>query len=273
MAWIAAESQRARTLTPTLRTKLRRHPIPIEAHFRHCLALTYAVPADILRPMLPPGLELETIDHYGFVAVALVQTESLRPAGCPTCFGQSFFLAGYRVFTTFQTADGRRLRGLRILRSDADRLRMVAGGNLLTHYNYRRCRARVDAGDRQLTASVRTADRHGDLDIAVRFDDAPLPPGSPFSSLRQARRFAGPLPFTFDYEDETDAIVAIEARRAHWMPAPVSVDVDRIAFFEQTDFKGCRPILAAAFHVADVDYRWERGVAYPLTAAAREVRS
>jgi hypothetical protein len=30
-------------------------------------------------------------------------------------------------------------------------------------------------------------------------------------------------------------------------------------------------VLAAAFHVKDIDYRWERGVHYPLTLASHEV--
>ena len=77
------------------------------------------------------------------------RARSLRPAGLPAFVGQDFFLAGYRVFARLRLSDGRTLRGLRILRSDADRWSMVAGGNLLTHYNYHRCSADVDvAGDR-----------------------------------------------------------------------------------------------------------------------------
>src|SRR5205814_8889982 len=129
--------------------RLRGHPIPIEAHFHECLTLTYALPADLLRPLLPPGLELDTAGGLGFVAVALVQAEALRPAGGPAVLGQGFCLAGYRVFTTFRAPGGRRLRGLRILRSDTNRARMVMGGNLTTHYNYHRCNSSVEqAGDR-----------------------------------------------------------------------------------------------------------------------------
>jgi hypothetical protein len=82
--------------------------------------------------------------------------------------------------------------------------------------------------------------------------------------VREARRFAGPLPFTFDYERETHAIVAINATRTHWQPAPIEVDVRRIAFFDQPAFRSCTPVLAAAFYVKNVDYRWERGVRYRL---------
>lgn len=255
LAWIAA-GRGART---SLRTRLRRHPVPIQAHFKDCLTLTYALPADVLRPLLSPELELETFNGYEFVAVALVQTESLRPAGLPRALGQDFFLAGYRVFATCRVPDGRTLRGLRILRSDANRTGMVVGGNLLTHYNYHRCEAAIEALPDRLRISVRTRDAGGDLDVTAVLGDARLPAGSPFESWQQARRFAGPLPFTFDVEQETQAIVAIEATRTNWRPAPITVDVRTLSFFAGPAFRACAPILAAAFHVRDVDYRWERG--------------
>ena len=260
MAWRLAIVQAALRL----RARLRRHPFPVQAHFRECLTLTYAVPPDILRPLLSPGLELEMAGGHGFIAVALVQTQALRPAGMPAAVGQDFFLAGYRIFTTFRTPGGRRLRGLRILRSDANRARMVSGGNLLTHYNYHRCAARVGrAGDR-IRIAVSTADHAGDVRVTADLSKPALPAGSPFASVGEARRFAGPLPFTFDFEAETGAIIAIQATRTAWRPAPVSVEVEHLAFFNQPAFAGCAPVLAAAFHISNIDYRWERGVRYPI---------
>ena len=121
----------------------------------------------------------------------------------------------------------------------------------------------------RIHVGVRTPDHGGDLDATVDLTNATLPPGSPFSSVRDARRFAGPLPFTFDYEPQTHAIVAINARRTNWRPAPVAVEVRRISFFDQAVFDGCTPILAAAFHVTNIDYRWERGVRYRLPGSGR----
>ncbi len=261
LAWIAARSTRR----SSLRAWLRRHPLAIEAHFRECLALTYAVPAAVLRPLLPPGLELETLRGYGFLAVALVQTESLRPAGFPKRCGQDFFLSGYRVFVRFRTPEGKSLRGLRILRSDANRWRMVMGGNLLTHYNYHQCSGGIDSSQDRIRVHVESRDGVGDLALEADPASAALPAGSPFCSWQEARYFAGPLPFTFDYEEESNAIIAIHAMRRNWKPVPVAVDVQQIAFFGQQSFQNCRPILAAAFRVNDIDYRWERGVRHPLT--------
>src|SRR5947208_14006907 len=98
--------------------RLRRHPIPVSAHFRHSLVLTYAFPQEALERLLPPGLELDTYEDRGFAACALVQTESMRPTGFPRALGRRFFLSGYRTFV--RLAGARSFRGLLILRSDTD---------------------------------------------------------------------------------------------------------------------------------------------------------
>src|SRR5690348_5575721 len=95
---------------------LQRHPLPIRAHFQFSLVLAYAFPAEVLAPLLPPGLELDTYEGLGLLAIAMVQTRRLRPVFLPAWFGQDFFLTGYRVFVKHRDARGRTRRGLRILR-------------------------------------------------------------------------------------------------------------------------------------------------------------
>src|SRR5206468_966322 len=102
------------------------------------------------------GLTLDTYNGLGFVAAAFVQTRDLRPAFWPLP-GARFFLAGYRLFVKF-THGGITRRGLRILRSDADRWPMVLGGNLLTHYNYHKCEASVRSGADSLEITVKSSD-------------------------------------------------------------------------------------------------------------------
>ncbi|MET7289392.1 DUF2071 domain-containing protein [Streptomyces sp. NPDC005573] len=245
-----------------MRHLLQRHPVSIRTRFGHSLVLTYALPADVLRPLLPPGLELDTHGGHGFVAVALVDTHDLRPAFLPPALGADFHLTGYRVFVRFPTPGGRTMRGLWILRSDTDSRLMTLGGNLLTRYNYRLARIRSHVADGVLECRIDSADGRADLHVRARVDGspAPLPPGSPFADTRDARRFAGPLPYTFEHEARTRSMIVIKAFRTHWDPAPVSVDVRRLTFFDHGPFAGTRPVLANAFHVADLDYGWERGV-------------
>ena len=97
---------------------------------------------------------------------------------------------------------------------------------------------------------------------------APLPAGSPFPNLQDARKFAGPLPFTFDYEKETHSIVRIQGVRRQWNPEPVAVDVRECTFLARPPFDRERPVLASAFHLQDVPYRWERGISERLVEGA-----
>jgi Uncharacterized conserved protein (COG2071) len=243
-----------------LRDRLQRHPFPVSAWFSHSLVLTYAIEPGILTPLLPPGLVLDTYRGFGFLAIALVQTRQLRPSFLPAAFGRDFFLSGYRIFT--RLAGGKQsLRGLRILRSDTDHGWMARAGNLLTHYNYRLCRATVADSGTELHWAIQTPQAEADLEVTVHLESelAAPPAGSPFTTLAEARRFAGPLPYTFDYEAATQSIIGIHAMRQKWNPRPVAVDVRRNTFLEREPFCRTTPILANAFHVRDVPYQWQRG--------------
>jgi uncharacterized protein YqjF (DUF2071 family) len=240
---------------------LKRHPIPVRARFRYSLVLTYAFPEQMLEELLPPGLNLDTHNGFGFLAIAMVQTESLRPAFLPACFGRDFFLIGYRIFARYRTRAGRTLRGLRILRSDTDNSLMAFVGNRLTHYNYRVAEVSVKEDCRRLQIGIKTVDAGSDLDVAADLTSrpAPLPAGSPFANLREARHFAGPLPFTFDYETETRSIVVIEGVRKNWKPQPIRVEVFKNTFFDKAPFNEATPVLANAFLVENIFYNWRRG--------------
>ena len=234
--------------------RLQRHPFPVEATFRHSLVLTYALPAARLQPYLPAGLRLDEWNGFAFLAIALVATEGLRPSFLPAYRGADFFLAGYRIFTRF----GESLRGLRILRSYADRRLMIWGGNMLTHYDYHRCETKLEATSTKLNIVV-TAPQ-ADLSVTAYLDRPELPASSPFPDLATARRFAGPMPYTFDYERQTHSLVQIRGVRAHWDPQPVAVEVHSAQFLDA--YPEAR--LANAFYVHDIDYRWEKGVVVAL---------
>jgi hypothetical protein len=242
---------------------LKRHPFSVEAFFRQSLVLTY--PSDVLRPLLPPGLDLDTYGEYGFLAIAMVQTERLRPSFLPAVLGRDFFLSGYRIFARLESGASS-LRGLRILRSDTNHWWMVNAGNLLTHYQYRLCQVELSERPDEIEWKIRTPRHEADLQVIAHIDDGPalLPAGSPFLNLKDARRFAGPLPYTFDYEAKTRSIIRIQGVRKEWHPKPVRVEILQNTFLHQEPFCHATPILANAFHVHDVPYRWNRGIRTPL---------
>ena len=233
--------------------RLRRHPFAVSAHFRHSLVLAYALPASVLEPLLPPTLEPDRRGDLGFAAAAFVQTERMRPSRFPRALGLDFFLGGYRLFV--RVAGRPSLRGLYILRSDTDRRFLTLFGNLFTSYSYRTVDAGFRLGDGLLQVDVRPG-------VSVTADlsrmPGPLPDGSPFGSLEEARRFAGPLPYTFHHEQETGRLLSVRGTRSVWDPQPVAVDVRELEFFTEAVF-AAEPILANAFYVGDIDYRWERG--------------
>lgn len=250
---------------------LKRHPVPVAAHFQHSLVLTYALPKELLEPLLPPALVLDTFKEFGFVAIAMVQTRALRPAFVPAWLGQDFFLAGYRIFARYKTRSGRMLRGLRILRSDTDSTLMAFLGNRLTHYNYRVAGVNLRETDLRLEIEIKTPHAEADLHVVADLSSrpSPLPSGSPFADLREARLFAGPLPFTFDYEAKTHSIVMIEGVRENWKPSPISVEVLKNTFLSRPPFNRAMPLLANAFHIQHIPYRWERGVREALPMEER----
>ena len=243
--------------------RLKRHPFGVKARFGHCLVLTYAFPHHLLAPLLPPGLTVDTYAEWGFVAIALVETKQLRPHFLPALLGQSFLLAGYRIFTRLGTGA---LRGLYILRSDTDKRVMTLFGNTFTHYQYRFSKMSCRLTEGLLEWRVASARAEADLLVRMRPDDraAALPLTSPFPDLRTARRFAGPLPYTFDYEKETGSIVSIKGLRSSWEPRPVAVELERTpSFFMRPPFQSATPLLANAFYLNDVPYAWEPGRLLP----------
>jgi hypothetical protein len=244
---------------------LKRHPFPVTAFFRRSLVLTYAFPSAVLEPLLPPGLVLDTYGEYGFLAIAMVETEGLRPSFLPAIFGRDCFLSGYRIFTRLGSGSSS-LRGLRILRSDTNDRWMVRAGNLLTHYQYRLCQAELRERPGEIEWSIQTPRQEADLQVIAHIGNgpAPLPAGSPFLNSKDARRFAGPLPYTFDYEAETHSIIRIQGIRREWNPKPVAVEVGKNTFLSQEPFRRATPILANAFHVHGIPYRWQRGTRTPL---------
>jgi hypothetical protein len=218
--------------------------------------LAYALPRAALDPLLPPALVLDALGEHGFAAIALVQAERLRPAFAPAALGIDAFLVGYRIFV--RVAANESLRGLHVLRTDADSAPLALVSNVVTRYRVHRAHVSLAERGGRLDVSVRTDRGEADLDLSADLASrpAPLPPDSPFADEHEARRFAGPLPYTFDHEPETGALVAVRGMRAGWEPETVAVDVRRAAFLDRF---GVDCVLANAFYVGGVDYRWERG--------------
>lgn len=242
---------------------LTHHPFAVAAQLSRTTVLTYAVPKAELQPLIPECLTLDTLDDtWAFVAVALVQTRQLRPQGLPAWLGNSFFLIGYRVFVRYTTAAGKRLRGLYILRSETDKRKMQWLGNLFTGYHYRTIDIQHAAAEGRLT--FQSAQARLNIEVKAQSGEPELPVGSPFGSWAQARRFAGPLPFTFSYRPQTREVVIVEGVREDWHPQPMRVVQAQVGFIESLGLKEAR--LASAFSMQDIPYHWKKGRTEPWPA-------
>lgn len=235
---------------------LKDHPFAVEAFFESSVVLTFAVEKEQLQHLIPECLELDTWqDKWAFVAVAMVQTKDLRPAGFPKIFGNDFFLIGYRIFVRYTSTAGKRLRGLFILGSETDQKRMEFLGNLFTHYKYQTTDIKqTSIENSKVISSVKS-------DFRICFSETDqninLPANSPFADWKEARRFAGPLPFTFTYQPKSKKVLIIEGLRENWIPKPINVFEHHISFIDSLKLKGA--VLANAFIIRDIPYRWKKG--------------
>lgn len=236
---------------------LKNHPFSVEAFFESSLVFTFAVPKAQVQYLIPECLNLDTFqDKWAFIAIAMVQTKSLRPKGFPKLLGNDFFLIGYRVFVRFTNNDGKSLRGLYILKSETDRRKMEFFGNIFTHYHYTTTDIHQNLHDGMLEISSGRSGFHVQIDNS-QGEDISLPHGSPFADWKEARRFAGPLPFTFTYNAAKNKVLIIEGVRENWKPAPVSVIDYKFSFLDKLNIKNIQ--LANAFIIRNIPYYWKKG--------------
>jgi len=229
----------------------------VEAFFESSLVLAFAIPRMEIGHLIPECLEPDTYnDRYAFIAVAMVQTKSLRPEGFPRILGNNFFLIGYRVFVRYRNNAGKKLRGLYILKSETDKKKMEFFGNIFTHYNY----TTTDISHHNQNGISEIWSEKSDFKIKVRASDnenIPLPVASPFPDWKEARRYAGPLPFTFTYNPANKQVLIIEGVRENWKPSPVEVIEYHFSFLDNLKIKNIT--LANAFIVQNIPYHWKKG--------------
>lgn len=237
-------------------TSFRYHPFAVETFFKSSLVLTYAVAKEELQNLIPPCLTLDTFeDKWAFMAVAMVDTKGLRPKGFPEILGNDFFLMGYRIFVRYTTQEGKKLRGLYILQSSTNKKKMEIFGNIFTKYHYNTTDITLNYGEK----SMQVISQQATLDVAVNWqnEDITLPKTSPFKDWKTARRFAGPLPFTFTFLPTTNQVLIIEGVRENWTPKPVEVLHQKVGFVENKNFKEIA--LANAFVLENIPYYWKKG--------------
>jgi len=236
--------------------QLKDHPFSVEAYFDYSIVLTFAYPKEQLAHLLPECLELETYqDKWAFLAVAIVQTKGLRPKGFPSFLGNDFLLTGYRLFVKYTDIRGKRLRGLYILKSETDKKLMETLGSIFTRYKYSTTDIVQQYSGSELLFN---SDRSGfNIQLNRKNNDINLPVSSPFADWKEARRFAGPLPFTFSYNAKSKMVLIVEGVRENWMPQPIQVISYSIPYLSINGLDS--GALANAFIIDNIQYSWKKG--------------
>lgn len=237
-------------------TFLKNHPFAVEAYFDSSLVLTFAVPKEKIQNLIPKCLELDTFqDKWAFIAVAMVQTRSLRPKGFPKYMGNDFFLIGYRIFVRYTNNAGKRLRGLYIIKSETDKKKMEFLGNVFTHYNY----STTDISTKIDESLKEISSKKSKIELIIEQTDSEIniPKGSPFTDWKDARKFAGPLPLTFTFNKEDKTVLIIEGVRQNWKPEPIKVKSYSFDFINSLNLQNV--VLANAFEIKNIPYYWKKG--------------
>lgn len=148
------------------------------------------------------------------------------------------------------------MRGLYILKSETDKKQMEFLGNIFTHYRY----STTDIRHIKNKKTTKITSLQSDFSVVIENiseKEIALPENSPFAHWKEARRFAGPLPFTFTYKPETKEVLIIEGVRENWTPKPVKVLDYHFSFLNGLNLPEMK--LANAFIISNIPYCWKRG--------------
>jgi hypothetical protein len=185
----------------------------------------------------------------------LGRNKIFAPKGFPAFLGNDFTLIGYRIFVRYTNEKGKNLRGLYILKSETDKRKMEFLGNIFTNYKYKT----IDIQKTTQTNSILFQSKSGRFQI--RFMTILIQilgyPSSPFADWKEARRFAGPLPFTFSVDDVNREVIIVEGKRSFWQPKPIQIQdfsSDYINQLTKNQFQ-----LASGFIVKNIPYEWKAG--------------
>ena len=128
-------------------------------------------------------------------------------------------------------------------------------GNIFTHYNY--TTTDIKKVEQKYTKEISSNKSKFKITIDKTEEQISLPENSPFADWKEARRFAGPLPFTFTYNKETKEVLIIEGVRQNWTPNPVKVIDYHFDFLSTLKLEN--PLLANAFIIKNIPYYWKKG--------------
>lgn len=231
------------------------HPIDFSGKLAKGWLFLHRCPADNVRDLLPPGLEL--IEHQGhaFWNVVASRVEHLRPTALEAApwDGLAFWQIAYRLMVRHGKTEG-----LYFVRSDCDNLWVTLGGNWCTDFHFQSATVTCQQDERWAYLRVNAKE-----DWAEAWLDAELPPrrakGSPFASLAEAADFLTYRPVALNaLADGTGRVVRVQRSEQRWQPQLRQVVDQRWPFLEPYE---ASPELC--WELPRVPYQWKKAELLP----------
>ncbi len=209
--------------------------------------LLYSCEPSDLQRLLCPGIEVDVIGGRGHLAVAFVDQRHFRPRGLPRWVGRDFFMVEYLAFVTYESSDGRLMRGLYLLRSDTPSRLACIGSRLFTHYRFREIDLEVTHADQVRRFE---SDKAG-IDVALslaRIPDDEVGAWPDYGELSKPRSF------NFQHLSRSNATLVIRGVLKGWKPRPTKVLKADLATVAELNIEFDGP--PNAIEVEGVNYLW-----------------
>jgi len=223
------------------------------------LLLSYRTPAESVRELVPPGLQLITRGPWAFWNVVACRVERIRPEGLPAWSGLGYHHVAYRLLTRCITTEADFVDGLYFVRSLADHAFVTAMGKHVTDFKFRPAQIRVDAGGFEARrgdapeAVVRLGDPSPAVEVAATW-----PADSCFPTLKDAQEFLRYRPLSMAPDGRGRARLAEVTREDRaWRESVINVAEHRHGLFEELGQTDATLELATA--IDPIDYRWSLG--------------
>lgn len=245
-----------------------KNPLTVRGRLTRCWLFTYQTPADAVRHLLPPPLELVAYRGCAFWNIVVCEIHTMRPAPLPELVGVAYRHVAYRLYVRFTDRNGTTIEGLYFLRSDCNRSLMTLAGNLVTDFNFHTAPIHLRTDTAATLIQIDSPDAPG---YAALHSDIPaqLPYTSAFDTLDEAAAFLKYQPAGIALAQPGVAnVVHIARDEAAWQSRLVHVETAAWAYLRD------QPITPEiCYQVEPIAYQWNRGRTYHLETEQQCVSS
>lgn len=201
---------------------------------------------DQLQEFVCPGVVVDVVGGRGHVAVAFVDQRDFRPRFLPRFLSYDFFMVEYLAFVTFQSSDGRRMRGLYLIRSETPSSFACIASRVFSHYNFRK----IDLNITETETTKRFTSTKAGIDVSIKLDDQQ----SDGHSWENYYELSKPRSFNFQHLARSGATLVIRGVLKGWAPQPAKVVRCHMDTVTSLGIRFDSP--PHAIHVSEVDYLW-----------------